>query len=87
MRVWQCLCDILKIPEDFMGNPHQAVATLPLSLGGLGLRSAVRTSVPAHWASWADVLPVIRDGHPAVATMIMNASASPRGGESGSARS
>ena len=44
-----------------------------LSLGGLGLRSAVRTSVPAHWASWADVLPMIRDRHPVVATTIVNA--------------
>ena len=52
-RVWQCLCDILKIPEDFVGNLHKEAATLPLSLGGLGSRSAVRTSVPAHWASWA----------------------------------
>ena len=72
-RVWQCLCNILKIPEDFVCNLHRRVATLPLSLGGLGLRSAVRTSVPAHWASWADVLPMIRDRHPAVATMIVNA--------------
>ena len=30
------------------------IATLPMSLGGLGVRSAVRTSGPAHWASWAD---------------------------------
>ena len=29
-------------------------ATLPLALGGLGLRSAQRTCVAAHWASWAD---------------------------------
>ena len=72
-RVWQCLCNILKIPEDFVSNLHRRAATLLLSLGGLGLRSAVRTSVPAHWASWADVLPMIRDRHPAVATMIVNA--------------
>ena len=60
-RVWQCSCDILKIPENCVGNLHKEVATLPLSLGGLGSRSAVRTSVPAHWA---DVLPMIRDMHP-----------------------
>ena len=73
VREWQCLCDILKIPEDFVGNLHKEAATLPLSSGGLGLRSAVRTSVPAHWASWADVLPMIRDRHPVVATTIVNA--------------
>ena len=45
-RVSQCLCDTLQIPEDFVGILHKEAATLPLSLGGLGLRSAVRTSVP-----------------------------------------
>ena len=34
VRVWQCLCDILKIPEDFVGNLHKEAATLPLSPGG-----------------------------------------------------
>ena len=29
---------------------------LPLFLGGLGLRSASRTSTPAFWTSWADCL-------------------------------
>ena len=43
------------------------MATLPLVLGGLGLRSAVRTSVPAYWASWADCMPMIRERHPQVA--------------------
>ena len=32
------------------------MALLPLSFGGLGLRSPVRTSPAAHWASWADCL-------------------------------
>ena len=32
------------------------VATLPLVLGGLGLRSAARTSQSAFWASWADAI-------------------------------
>ncbi len=30
--------------------------SLLLRLGGLGLRSAVRTSAPAYWASFADCL-------------------------------
>ena len=29
-----------------------------------GLRSATRTRVPAHWASWADSLRMIRSRHP-----------------------
>ena len=34
--------------------------SLPLSKGGLGLRSAVRSRVAAHWASWADCLPMVQ---------------------------
>ena len=43
------------------------VAQLPLSLGGLGLASAVRNSVPAFWASWADSLAVLSRRLPRVA--------------------
>ena len=43
-----------------------------LSLGGLGLRSATRTSLSAWWASWADTLPMIHARHPDVATMILH---------------
>ena len=34
----------------------RSAATLPLALGGLGLRSALRTRSSAFWASWADCL-------------------------------
>ena len=44
----------------------RATATLPLSMGGLGLRSAERC-----WASWADVLPMIQARHPAVAALMV----------------
>ena len=43
------------------------VAQLPLSLGGLGLASAVRNSVPVFWASWADCLAVLSRRLPRVA--------------------
>ena len=46
-------------------------ATLPLVLGGLGLRSAVRTRVPAHWASWADCFPTVKARHPEVAACMV----------------
>ena len=45
----------------------RASATAPLILGGLGLRSAVRTSESAYWASWADCIPMMRERHPEVA--------------------
>ena len=53
----QCLC--------------KASATLPLSMGGLGLRSATRTRAPAHWSSWVDHLPVLFSRHPDVATRLV----------------
>ena len=43
----------------------------PLAHGGLGLRSAERSRVAAHWASWADTMPMIQERHPAVAELII----------------
>ena len=61
-RLWQCFCALLGIPPDQCDRTAANNSTLPLSLGGLGLRSAVRTS-PANWASWADTLPMIHQRH------------------------
>ena len=47
------------------------IATLPMFLGGLGVRSALRTSKAAHWASWADCLPMILERHPDVARLLV----------------
>ena len=69
--VWSCLCTILRIPAN-TGHEHTKItSTLPLSLGGLGLRSARRTCVAAYWASWADALPMIQERHPTVADQIV----------------
>ena len=38
------------------------LASLPMRLGGLGLRSAARMALAAYWASWADALPMIAEG-------------------------
>ena len=67
-HVWECLRQILKIPD--MGH-SQAIASLPFSQGRLGLVSATRVRSGAHWASWADCLRMVRQRHPSVAdTMI-----------------
>ena len=71
-NLWKCLCAILRVPVDGCGEPARNTATLPLSLGGLGLRSAQRSSVAAYWASWADALPMIQERHPAVADQIVH---------------
>ena len=58
--LWQSFCQLLgaqTLAEDVLA---QRVASLPGRLGGLGLRSALRSSSAAYWASWVDVLPVIR---------------------------
>ena len=50
------------------------LATLPMRLGGLSLRSAQRMAHAAYWASWAaDALPMISKRLPAVAISIVTA--------------
>ena len=64
--LWRCMCRLLNIPED-QDAVTKLIATMPLVLGGLGLRSAARTRQAAFWASWADCLPMIRERHPELA--------------------
>ena len=65
--VWNCLRQLLDIP----GTPEMLDrAGLSLTNSGLGLRSAMRDKVSAFWASWADVLPTIRERHPAIADQL-----------------
>ena len=71
-RLWACLCAILGIPPDMCDRMSHATATLPLVLGGLGLRSAVRTSPSAFWASWADCLHMVHQRHPAVSALLVH---------------
>ena len=54
-NLWSCLCDIVNVAPDQCRRCCHA----SLCLGGLGLRSASRTSTPAYWASWADSLHMI----------------------------
>ena len=69
--VWQCLCRILSVHVD-CGAQEQS--SLPLwEKSGIGLQSACRTAPAAHWASWADALKMIRDRHPAVVDIILDA--------------
>ena len=68
--LWNCLNHILSIDSQ-VDETVQDLGSLPLSMGGLGLRSATRTSQPAFWASWADCLAMIRARHPDVAALIL----------------
>ena len=71
MGLWQCLCSILQL-DPVQVDVVRETATVPLSLGGLGLRSAQRTRIPAFWASWADSLAMIRQRHPDVAVQLVH---------------
>ena len=53
--LWRCLCDILQIPAE-QADEVWSAASMPMVLGGVGLRSAVRVSRPAYWSSWVDCL-------------------------------
>ena len=66
----RCMSQLLdvEIPDE-----SWAVASLPLSVGGLGLRFASRMSTPAYWASWADCLHTVQQRHPAVGDQISSA--------------
>ena len=54
----------------------KVIASLPLSKGGLGLRSAVHLRFAAHWGSWADCLHMVKARHPMISGMMVRALAS-----------
>ena len=64
--MWRCLCRMTRI--DVVQEEHiRSAPGMPLVLGSLGLRSAVRLSKSAFWASWADCLPMVFSRHRDVA--------------------
>ena len=65
------LCQLLHVDPDSVSPSATAAASLPLSSGGLGLRSATRLRGAAHWASWADSLKMVFDRHPDIARRIV----------------
>ena len=52
--------------EDAVKEDARRLATLPMRLGGLGLRSASRMAPGAFWASWADALAMLHKPLPVV---------------------
>ena len=71
MGLWRCLCSILQIPMEQEADVRGA-ASMPLVLGGAGLRSALRVREPAYWSSWMDCLPTIHKRHPVVANQLVD---------------
>ena len=68
--IWRCLCQLLHVDPESV-SPSAAAPSLPLSSGGLGLRSARRLRGDARWASWADSLKMVFDRHPDIAKRIV----------------
>ena len=69
--IWSCFCNICKccsFAEDDIGRD---IASLPTRMGGLGLRSAVRTSPGAYWAACGDALEIIKQKLPILHQSIM----------------
>ena len=69
-NIWGCLCHLLNVNPD-QREDISSSAILPLVLGGVGLRSASRTSASAYWASWADCLPMVFARHRGVTLAIV----------------
>ena len=70
--LWQCLSSILHIDPAQCEERVRDADCMPLSLGGVGSRSALRTRAPAFWASWSDCLPMIQARNPDVAAALVN---------------
>ena len=66
-----CLGSLLNVDVAHVPNFGQMMTNLPLHMGGLGLRSAVRLYPAAHWASWADAVAMVQERHPEVATILV----------------
>ena len=67
-NVWDCFSRLTGFSHESPGA--RLISSVPLK-GGLGLLSAVRTREAAHWASWADSLPMVHQRHPEVARMMV----------------
>ena len=69
--MWRCLCSILQL-DPVQSDSIRETATVPLPVGGLGLRSASRTRMPAFWSRWADCSGMIRKRHPDVPARLVH---------------
>ena len=70
--LWSTAVQLMEVaPDDPTTLNARQRAELPCRMGGVGLRSAVRTAAAAYWASWADALPVLRLRCPDAATFLL----------------
>ena len=53
--LWHSLLALFDINPALAGDAPWYIASLPMHLGGLGLRSSARLAAAIHWAAWADI--------------------------------
>ena len=70
--LWRCLCALLGCESRLGDTLARDVATLPVRLGGLGLRSAARTSPAAYWAAWVDGAAVLASKAPRLSALFLH---------------
>ena len=70
-NVWNCLGEILQVGQETFQSAILS-ASLPLTLGGLGVALSSRIRDAAHWGSWADCLEMVRARHHQVAQNIID---------------
>ena len=69
-NVWDCFSRLTGFSHESL--EARLTSSVPLGKGGLGLLSAVSIREAAHWASWADILPMVHRRHPEVARMMVS---------------
>ena len=74
-QIWRCFSTLLGVNPEALDAHSKASTSLPLVMGGLGLRSASRLRDAAHWGSWADKLKMVHERHRMVADVILRAMA------------
>ena len=72
--LWNTLAKLLNLSDaESQDWLSRNMATLPARHGGLGLRSASRTTTAAYWGSWMDSLSVLQVKQPALAEYLLEA--------------
>ena len=71
--LWATFCKVFGVGSLADDGLAKDVATLPGRLGGLGLRSAIRSGPAAYWASWVNALPVFASKLPRFCNQVLRA--------------
>ena len=71
--IWQSLLALFELDAALVGDASWFVASLPIRLGGLGIRSCTRLAAAIHWAAWADSFENLHKRFPTLAAKITRA--------------